>query len=572
MKNSLRINYVKIFLKPFSYGNIGVRGCASLRFRTVQIRLKLNGVRYNRYPPASASEPYVSKSYASEPYASEPPVSSHLFAQSSPNSPAMNPYFVPAPSSNTAPSPASTPSSRPASTPASPSASRPPAVPDSSGASSTSNAPRTSGSAPASRDSRSTTVVPATPDSRTVFSAMDLMLGPKNVIARPGSEVILTAGVRDRSGYLRTNQRIDWSISPESVGHFSKIQEREPGNVLVFDFVKPQILSDTQAVTSTSRSEIILDRGTPYLNDDIVVRRGESWVSVSSPREGVTLVTASAPKIDNSQNKTQTAKIVWIDAAVKLPESKVLDFGSTYTLNTVLRRVSDEQPLARWGVRYEITGCSTAAFEDGNKMMEVYTNARGEAKITMKQPVARQEETLVSVQIIRPAEGDFREPVVVQDSQLHYRWVPNTVNIQKTMPQETYIGSIVPAMIYVTNLTDQPLRNVRIVDVQQPGLVLKGASPEGQDALDGRQWLVETIAPHETYSIQLNYRVEQPGSYQSVARVQTQKMGNELVVECAAALSAGSEPHRTPRRCRIGKRTRRHDPFGGATAPLPARP
>lgn len=394
------------------------------------------------------------------------------------------------------------------------------------------------------QDSRSTTVVPATTSQQprgSIWSQTDLLLGPRNVIARPGSEVILTAGLRDKTGHLLTNQRIDWNITPNSVGHFSQIQERELRNILVFDFVKPKIISDTQAVTTTSRSEITLDRGTPNLNDDIVVRRGESWISVTSPREGMTVVNASATQQSDGVCKTQSSRIVWVDAAVKLPESRVLDFGSSYTLTTALRRVSDERPLERWRIRYQIMGNSTATFGDGNKMLEVYTNYQGEAKVTMRQPIARQEETLVNIQIIRPADENFSEAVIVQESKLHFSWRPNTINIQKTMPSEAHIGEIVPATIFVTNLTNQPLQNVRIVDISQPGLVLKGAGPLGSDAPEGRQWLVTSLAPGETYTIQLNYRIEQPGSYLSFSRVQTQKMGSDLTVECSAQVSAGSD-------------------------------
>lgn len=388
---------------------------------------------------------------------------------------------------------------------------------------------------------RSTTIVPAQTPNAVTTAELDLIMGPRTVLARPGSEVILTAGLRDRSGYLRTNQRIDWSIAPQSVGHFSRIQKRELANIFVLDFVKPQIISDTQAVTTTSRSEMILDRGTPNLNDDIVVRRGESWISVSSPREGITTVTARAPKVSGNQVQSQTSRIVWVDAAVKLPESKLLDFGSTYTLTTALRRVSDAYPLEQWRVRYEICNNSSAVFGDGNRMLEVYTNRDGEAKIEMHQPIAREEETVVSVQIIRPAEGDFTDPVVVQDSRVHYRWMPNTINIAKSMPKEAYIGSIVPAVISVTNLTEQPLHNIRIIDKPPLGLALKGAVPEGLNAVDGYQWHVERLAPRETYTIQVNYRVEQPGSYISVSQVQAQKLGNNLVVECSATLKAGGE-------------------------------
>lgn len=370
---------------------------------------------------------------------------------------------------------------------------------------------------------------------------MDLLLGPKTSIALPGSQVILTAGVRDQSGYLRTNQRIDWRISPESVGHFSRIQERDLSNILVFDFVKPKIISDTQAVTTTLRSSAILDRGTPELNDDIQVRRGESWVSVSSPREGVTRISAHAPYLQNTTGQTREAQIFWIDAAVRLPESKVLDFGSRYTLKTSLRRNSDRQPLSRWRVRYEICGNSSAVLGNGNKMLEVYTDENGEARIEMHQTVSQEEETRVSVQIIHPEDENFSSPVLVQESKLNFRWKPDLVKIEKMLPENAFIGSAVSGYISVTNLTDRPIKNLRISDFAQPGLTLKKAEPQGHDSLEGRQWLIDTLEPFSTQTIALTYLVEQPGTHVSYTQLQVQQMGSEQTIETSASVRAGSD-------------------------------
>ena len=388
---------------------------------------------------------------------------------------------------------------------------------------------------------RMTTVVPAQSPQNSDFRTMDLLLGPPTSIALPGSQVILTAGVRDQTGYLRTNQRIDWRIAPESVGHFSRIQERDLSNILVFDFVRPQIISDTQAVTTTLRSGTILDRGTPNPNDDIQVRSGESWISVSSPREGVTHVSAHAPYIQSATGQSRQACIFWIDAAVKLPESKVLDFGSRYTLTTALRRNSDQQPLSRWRVRYEICGNSSAVLGNGNQMLEVYTDENGEARIEMHQTVSQEEVTRVSVQIIHPEDKNFPKPVLVQESQLNFRWKPNLVSIVKTLPENTFIGSAVPGLISVTNLTDQPIRNLRISDLALPGLTLKKAVPPGHDSPEGRQWLIDVLEPHSSYTIDLTYLVEQPGTHISYAQLQIQQMGREQTIEASAAVRAGSD-------------------------------
>ncbi|MDO4569761.1 MAG: hypothetical protein Q4D38_05210, partial [Planctomycetia bacterium] len=454
------------------------------------------------------------------------------------NSPAgTSPSYLSAPTTPTAPS---MPTTRP--TPAQPGrlvpSTRRPTTP----------APTTTTPPPATNplnsSNRSTTVVPAVPPGKSsAWDTRDLILGPQNVVARPGSEVILTAGVRDQTGYLRTNQRIVWGISADSVGHFSKIADRDITNVFVGDFVTPRIESDTRAVGTTLRSQRRLDRGTPDPKDDIIVRPGETWISVSSPREGISYVTAAAPDIEDWKNKQQTARIVWIDAEVKFPPSRVVDFGGRVTLNTILRRCSDTRPLANWRVRYEICGNTNAVFADGNKMLEVLTNAAGEAKIDLQQSISRQEDTVVAIQIIRPAEPGttFTQPVVVQESRVRYRWAPNTIMISKSMAREAYIGSVVPATILVTNLSNDILENIRVTDIPQEGLKLAGAIPESDEAVDGAQWIIRSLMPHESYSIQLNYRVERPGTYLTASRVQIEKLGNALVVEATAELSAGSE-------------------------------
>lgn len=394
-----------------------------------------------------------------------------------------------------------------------------------------------------SEGERSTQVVPATQPESQAWDVSDLILGPQNVVAIPGAEVIVTAGIRDRAGYLRTNQLIRWSISPESVGHFTKVPPRNPRNIFVGDFVVPTIESDTQAISTTSRVEQRLDRGTPNPEDDVLVLRGQTWVSVSSAREGITWVTATAPKLENPQRHTRTMKIVWVDAEYRLPESRVIDFGGRYTMITTLRRRSNATPLSNWRVRYEILGNTTATFADGNKMLEVLTDARGEAKLEILQPVARQEDTDVQIQIIRPAEPGttFTQPVVVQQSRVKYRWIPNTLTVQKSMPSEAYVKSVVPATISVQNLTNDILERVRVVDLPQEGLKLVGSIPEGKSAVDGTEWLLESLGPQEVRTIELKYEIERPGSYLSCTRGTVQKLGDELVVESCAQLSAGSE-------------------------------
>ncbi len=430
-------------------------------------------------------------------------------------------------------------------------------------------------------DQRSTRVVPAVePNAVPEWEPRDIILGPPQYVASPGAEVIFVAGVRDHGGYLRTNQPVEWNISKESVGHFVRLEGRQWRNLMVGDFTLPRIESDTHAVSTTSRTEQVLDRGTPRTDDDIRVLRGQTWISVTSPREGITWVTVSAKNIKDWEKRTQTARVFWVDAVFKLPESpRVIDFGGRYTMITSLKRGSDGRPLANWRVRYEIPGGSTAVFPDGNKMLEVLTDAQGEARLDILQSISRQEDTDVSVQIIRPAEAGtaFSQPVVVQQGKVRYRWMPNTLAVQKSLPPRANVGETVMGTISITNVTEQPLTNIRVSEMLADGFSLVESMPKAVPAVDGASWILETLGPRETHVIQTTYRVQSPGTYASCARATVEKLGNQLVVESCATVFAG-DPNavHTPGAPAGGNDPETRDPFmtpgGGAPALLPLPP
>ena len=54
---------------------------------------------------------------------------------------------------------------------------------------------------------------------------------------------------------------------------------------------------NTYAIGMTSSSYLCLSRGTPTPTDDLAVERGQAWVAVTSPVEGVSYVTAYAPGV-----------------------------------------------------------------------------------------------------------------------------------------------------------------------------------------------------------------------------------------------------------------------------------
>ncbi len=82
-------------------------------------------------------------------------------------------------------------------------------------------------------------------------------------MAPVGSEVVLQAGVLGPDGYLRTNERVEWSIAPGSAGEILDFNRAGVCDVLVGDFNRPRRVTNTFAIGSTSRESLVLTRGTP---------------------------------------------------------------------------------------------------------------------------------------------------------------------------------------------------------------------------------------------------------------------------------------------------------------------
>lgn len=237
---------------------------------------------------------------------------------------------------------------------------------------------------------------------------VEVILTPRAIAAPVGSEVILLAGVRGPDNYLRTNERVEWSISAGSVGQFVQIDKGTCWDLLVGDFTWPRIRSPTSAVGTTSRRYVRLTRGTPTPADDVLVARGQTWITVTSPVEGTTYVTAYAPDVYGWDRHKQSAVIHWTyaDAEWRFPPPAIVPPGGRQVLTTTVTRRSDGLPAAGWRVRYTICGGPPAGFAPaGSQTVEVETNAAGQASVEIFQSQPAAGTNRVDIQVMRPAQA-----------------------------------------------------------------------------------------------------------------------------------------------------------------------
>ncbi len=176
-------------------------------------------------------------------------------------------------------------------------------------------------------------------------------LRPQRFVARIGREVVLVAGVYTGDGYLRTNERLEWSIAPGSAGQFVDVQQNGWVDLLLGDFNRPRKINNTFAIGSTSRENVRLDRGMPTPADDVCVLRGQGWVTITSALEGTSHVTVFAPGVIPWEHRLDKATIYWVDAQSGFPPPSINPAGSRHVLTTtVLRRATWLPVLVGWSV------------------------------------------------------------------------------------------------------------------------------------------------------------------------------------------------------------------------------
>lgn len=246
-----------------------------------------------------------------------------------------------------------------------------------------------------------------------------LLLTPTRIVAPVGGEVILLAGVCGKDEYLVTNEPIEWMLSPQSVGEFLEVGDDAKGqkrSVWKKD-ISPKVekLGVDFARGRTSREAGRITRGTSTPDDDLPIRKGQTWISLTSPSEGVSKVTALAPDSDVWDQRRQTASIYWVDAEWQFPESQpFLNSGDTATLVTTVKREEGLRGSKGWIVRYTVLNPEVAllVFPGNNpeSVKEVLVDENGKAAVGILNDRRYPNGTaMVDIEIVRPADNTFPE-------------------------------------------------------------------------------------------------------------------------------------------------------------------
>ncbi|MFM8396802.1 MAG: hypothetical protein ACKOAH_03140, partial [Pirellula sp.] len=234
--------------------------------------------------------------------------------------------------------------------------------------------------------------------------------------------VILLAGICGKDGMLVTGEPIEWMLSPESVGQIIDVGDNNQSQKQHL-FKKHQNQSDAGKIdvdfargrTSTEPGKIT--RGTSRTDDDLPIRKGQTWLSLSSPSEGVSKVTVMAPESEAWDKRRQTATIYWVDARWEFPQIQQAQSGQQITLVTKVSKADGLVPAEGWIVRYRSLNPEIARFlPQYGEVFEKYVDRNGNAVVdlvNMLQPntISKSNASaLIEVEVVRPGQSSENMP------------------------------------------------------------------------------------------------------------------------------------------------------------------
>ncbi|MBN1589126.1 MAG: DUF11 domain-containing protein, partial [Pirellulales bacterium] len=343
---------------------------------------------------------------------------------------------------------------------------------------------------------------------------------PSRCVAPVGSDVVLMAGVVGPDGYLRTNERVEWILSSESPGQLVDYGRGTWTDLMLGDFIWPRKINNHWVITSTSRRYLSLNRETPITSDDVNLLRGQSWVTVTSPVEGSSHVTAYATSVYGWPARKQVATIHWVDADWQFPTPAISPAGGRHVFATKVTRHTDQSPRAGWRVRYEIAGGPPAGFgADGAQVTEVVTDASGVASVEIVQSQAASGTNQINVQVVRPGtlDGDGGEPLVVGRGGTTITWTSPELSIRKTGPSVGAVGATLSYRITVTNPGDLPADDVTVVDEIPAGTEFVEAHPSAESSGGQLRWRVGRLGPRQSRAFDVDLRASRAGTITTCA-------------------------------------------------------
>ena len=356
-------------------------------------------------------------------------------------------------------------------------------------------------------------------------SGPQLKLTPNRVVAPIGSEVVLSAGICGKDGYLVMRQPIEWMLAQDGAGQIVAVGQESPHHASYFLRNSPQKVTPQYALAHTSTISQCIDRGTKDPSDDIQLLKGQSWISVTSPKEGASYVTVWTPKEHNFERRRAQATIYWVDAIWSFPPCSVATIGTRtgHRLVTTVKR-SGGDPVAGWVVRYEVLDGPEAILGSVNGMnggnvgnarqADVRTDIKGVAVADLIPRTNQAGITTVRVQIVRPASGDIPEMIVGQGT-TSVSWSAPGLSVNAVGPTTIPGDGLLSYEVSVHNTGDQATQGVVLKFTPPSNVSVLNSSPSAEMYGNRLEWRIGDLQARGRATVKVNCRAAVDGDLRS---------------------------------------------------------
>lgn len=333
-----------------------------------------------------------------------------------------------------------------------------------------------------------------------------IQLTPQRVIAPVGGEVLMLAGVCGPDGTLMPGETIEWMVAPDGVGSIVQVGDDE--RWLVHSLARtrdPEKLDVDYAIGRTSSRAALITRGTRTPRDDVSLRKGETWMTLTSASEGVSRVTVLAPESDCWDHRKATTTIYWIDAAWQFPKNQMVRAGSSTSMTTRVTRSERTIPAEGWIVRYEVLTPTLATLGPQHlSVMEVPVGPDGNATVGVNPVAGTSGTATVEIQVIRPAEADLPRMVLARANRT-ITWAAPLLEVRAAGPESATIDQPIALIANVRNPGSLPAENVRLTMNLPVGVQFDSSSPIEPSAQGGNQivWDIGTLPPQTQLDIEV---------------------------------------------------------------------
>lgn len=342
-----------------------------------------------------------------------------------------------------------------------------------------------------------------------------ILLSPTKVVAPVGGEVVLLSGICGVDGYLQMNQKLEWMLTPDSVGTFLQVGDDDPGILtrMVGSKVRPKKQNPSYALGITSTKRTLITRGNSDPRDDVQLEKGQTWLTISSPSEGTSRVTVLAPESDCWDQRKATTTIYWVDARWQFPGPQIVPAGQPVELTTRVTRSEGTLPARGWKVRYEILQpeLGTFAGTGGASVVEANVDDSGNAAVQLLPNAGTSGVAAIDIRVIRPGgESDNIPTLTLGRGQAFVTWSSPKLALRVGGPQVATFDTPFQVIANVSNPGDQAATNVR-VDVQlPPGTRVVNSDSFARVLPNGVTWEIGTVPAQQQIDLFLNLAAQSP--------------------------------------------------------------